>query len=225
MTTGVSGLAGRILPPSAPGLRIGLFGGSFNPPHDGHRLASLTALKRLGLDRVWWIVTPGNPLKQNGALPDLATRMAAARRIARHPKIRITGIEAAIGTRYSVDTVTYLMRRCPGVKFVWLMGADNLLQLPRWRRWRELIDLIPVAAIDRPGSTLRALHGSAGAILGSHALREHDARLLPDRRPPAFVYLHGPRSGASSTALRDAGLGLTGGHRQNPSRQPRRLRS
>ena len=198
----------RTLPPWAPGLRIGLFGGSFNPPHEGHRLASLTAMKRLGLDRVWWIVTPGNPLKDTGRLPDLGTRMAAVRRMARHPRIVVTGIEAVIGTRYTVDTVAYLMRRCPGVRFVWIMGADNLLQLPRWRRWRELIDLVPIAAVDRPGSTLRALHGSAGSILSLRRLKEHEARLLPDRTPPAFIYLHGPRSPASSTALRDAGLGL-----------------
>ena len=199
---------GRVLPPWAPGLRIGLFGGSFNPPHDGHRLASLTALRRLGLDRIWWIVTPGNPLKQTGGLADLETRIAAARRIAHHPRISVTGIEAVIGTRYTVDTVAYLMRRCPGVRFVWVMGADNLLQLPRWRRWRELIDLIPVAAVDRPGSTLRAVHGRAGAILARRRLNESAARLLVDQAPPAFVYLHGPRSPTSSTALRDAGLGL-----------------
>ncbi len=197
-----------MLPPSAPGMRIGLFGGSFNPPHEGHRLASLSAMRRLGLDRVWWIVTPGNPLKENDGLPDLPTRIAAAKLMASHPRIQVTGIEAAIGTRYTVDTVAYLMRRCRGVKFVWIMGADNLLQLPRWRRWRELVDLIPLAAIDRPGSTLRASHGSAGAILGVHRLKEHDARLLTSRKAPAFVYLHGPRSAKSSTALRDAGLGL-----------------
>jgi nicotinate-nucleotide adenylyltransferase len=199
---------GRALPPWTPGLRIGLFGGSFNPPHAGHRLASLTALRRLELDRIWWIVTPGNPLKRTGGQPDLETRMAAARTLARHPRIAVTGIEALIGTRYTVDTVAYLMRRCRGVRFVWIMGADNLLQLPRWRRWRELIDLIPIAAVDRPGDTLRAVHGPAGAILGRRRLDESDACLLADQVPPAFVYLHGPRSHASSTALRDAGLGL-----------------
>lgn len=190
-------------------MRIGLFGGSFNPPHQGHRLASLAAMKRIGLDRVWWIVTPGNPLKETNGLPDLATRMAAVRRIAHHPRIVVTGIEAAIGTRYTVETVAYLMRRCPGVRFVWIMGADNLLNLPRWRRWREFVELVPIVTVDRPGSTWRALHGSAGAILTQRRLREHQARLLPDKAAPAFVYLHGPRSPASSTALRDAGLGLT----------------
>ena len=189
-------------------MRIGLFGGSFNPPHEGHRLASLTALKRLGLDRVWWIVTPGNPLKETGGLPGLATRMAAVRRVADHPRIAVTGIEAAIGTRYTVATVAYLMRRCPGVRFVWIMGADNLLQLPRWRRWRELVDLVPVAVIDRPGSTWAALGGRAGSVLSRHRLGEHEARLLPDKAAPAFVFLHGPRSPVSSTALRHAGRGL-----------------
>ncbi len=189
-------------------MRIGLFGGSFNPPHEGHRLASLTALKRLGLDRVWWIVTPGNPLKETDGMPDLATRMAAVKRVAHHPRIAVTGIEAAIGTRYTVETVAYLMRRCPGVRFVWIMGADSLLQLPLWRRWRELVDLVPVAVVDRPGSTWRALGGRAGAVLTQHRLGEDEARLLPDRSPPAFVFLHGRRSDASSTALRHAGRGL-----------------
>ncbi len=208
MTDLVRGSPSRAVPPCAPGLRIGLFGGSFNPPHEGHRLASLTALRRLGLDRVWWIVTPGNPLKATDGLPDLATRIEAARRMARHPRIAVTGIEAAIGTRYTVETVAWLMRRCPGVRFVWIMGADNLQQLPRWRRWRDLVDLVPIAAVDRPGSTLRALHGSAGTILGRRRLREDQAQRLAGRAPPAFVYLHGPRSFASSTQLRDAGRGL-----------------
>ncbi len=199
---------GRALPAWSPGLRIGLFGGSFNPPHEGHRLASLVALKRIGLDRVWWIVTPGNPLKRHEGLPDLDTRIVAARAVAHHPRIAVTGLEADIGMRYTVDTIRYLKRRCPGVRFVWIMGADNLAQLPRWRRWRDLVDLVPIATVDRPGSTFRSLHGRAAAVLAPGRLREVDAKLLPLRRPPAFVYLHGPRSMASSTALRDAGKGL-----------------
>lgn len=199
---------GRALPAWAPGLRVGLFGGSFNPPHEGHRLASLTALRRVGLDRVWWIVTPGNPLKSHHGLAELDVRIAAARRVADHPRIAVTGLEDGIGMRYTVDTIRHLGRRCAGVDFVWIMGADNLLQLPRWRRWRELVDLVPVAVVDRPGSGLRSLHGRAAAVLAPGRLRESEARLLPGRRPPAFVYLHGPRSSASSTALRDAGRGL-----------------
>jgi nicotinate-nucleotide adenylyltransferase len=154
------------------------------------------------------VVTPGNPLKRHDGLADLDTRIAAARAVADHPDIAVTGLEAGIGMRYTVDTVRYLQRRCPGVRFVWIMGADNLMQLPRWRRWRDLVDLVPVAVVDRPGSTLRSLNGRAAAVLAPGRLRETEAHLLADRRPPAFVYLHGPRSSASSTALRDAGRGL-----------------
>ncbi len=158
---------------------------------------------------MWWVVTPGNPLKRHDGLADLGTRIAAARRMADHPAIAATGLEAGIGMRYTVDTVRYLKRRCPGVHFVWIMGADNLLQLPLWRRWRDLVDLVPLAVVDRPGSTLRSLNGRAAAVLAPGRLREAEASLLPTREPPAFVYLHGPRSSASSTALRDAGHGLT----------------
>ena len=199
---------GPHLPAWAPGLRIGLFGGSFNPPHEGHRLVSTTALRRLALDRVWWVVTPGNPLKRHDGLADLDTRIAAARAVADHPGIAVTGLEAGIGMRYTVDTVRYLRRRCPGVHFVWIMGADNLVQLPRWRRWRDLVDLVPIAVVDRPGSTLRSLNGRAAAVLAPGRLRESEAHRLATRPAPAFVYLHGPRSAASSTALRHAGKGL-----------------
>ena len=197
------------LPPHARGLRIGLFGGSFNPPHEGHRLASLTALKRLGLDRVWWIVTPGNPLKRHDGLPSLAARIEAARHLADHPRIAVTGVEAALGTRYTVDTIRHLERRCPGVAFVWIMGADNLTQLPRWRRWRDLVEIVPIAVVDRPGSSFQAQGGSAAAVMARGRVAEAEARRLPGHRPPAFVYLHGPRSTASSTALRHAGQGVT----------------
>lgn len=196
------------LPRHAPGMRIGLFGGTFNPPHDGHRLASLIALKRLGLDQVWWLVTPGNPLKENSGLPPLAQRMAAARRIADHPRIVVTGLEADIGTRYTFDTVEYLRRRCAGVKFVWIMGADNLRSFHRWQRWREIAALTPIAVIDRPRSTLTAAHSRAASYLGAWRLDEADGRLLAGRGAPGFVFLHGPRSDSSSTALRARGQGL-----------------
>ena len=120
----------------ADGLRIGLLGGSFNPAHAAHRAVSLLALKRLALDRVWWLVSPGNPLKDTSALPPLADRIAAARRVAADPRIDVTGIEAALGTRYTIDTIHRLRTRCPRVRFVWLMGADNLAQFHRWRDWR-----------------------------------------------------------------------------------------
>ena len=126
------------LPPHPPGLRVGLFGGSFNPPHEGHRAASLLALRRLHLDCVWWLVSPGNPLKDKAELAPLAVRMHAAQKLASHPRIRISGIEEAIGTTYSFETIAWLKRRCPGVHFVWIMGADNLAGLHRWKRWRDL---------------------------------------------------------------------------------------
>jgi nicotinate-nucleotide adenylyltransferase len=195
-----------ILPRQAPGMRIGLFGGSFNPPHEGHRLASLIALRRLNLDRVWWLVTPGNPLKDNKRLPPLIERVAAAKRMACHPLIDVTGFEAAIGARYSYTTVDYLKRRCPGVCFVWLIGADSLAGFHCWRRWRGIAARLPIAVIDRPGSTLTPLNAKAAQVLRAARIDESDARKLPAMWPPAWVFLHGPRSPLSSTALRRQGL-------------------
>ncbi|MCP8940698.1 nicotinate-nucleotide adenylyltransferase [Alsobacter sp. SYSU M60028] len=196
------------LPRHAPGLRIGLLGGSFNPPHAAHRLVSETALRRLGLDRVWWLVTPGNPLKDNAGLPPLKARIEAARRVAAHPRIDVTGFEAELGSIYTVDVLAWLSRRCRGVQFVWLMGADNLAGFHRWRRWREIAALTPIAVIDRPGATLRAASAPAARALAAFRLAENDARLLPGHKTPAWVFLHGPRSPLSSTALRARGLGL-----------------
>lgn len=190
------------VPPFAPGMRIGLFGGTFNPPHEGHRLVSLTALKRLQLDAVWWLVTPGNPLKNNSSLPLLGARMEAARGVANHPRVIITGIEAEIGVRYTYDTLSYLRRRCPGVHFVWLMGADNLASFHRWQKWREIADLMPIAVIDRPHSTLRAANGKAAHVFANRRVREQQAPLLASRETPAFVFLYGPRADVSSTELR-----------------------
>jgi nicotinate-nucleotide adenylyltransferase len=204
----LSGALGR-LPAHAPGMRIGLLGGSFNPPHAGHRHASLVAMKRLRLDRVWWLVTPGNPLKRNDGLPPLPQRLAAAAAVARHPRISVTGIEAAIGTRYTYDTLLWLTRHCPGLRFVWIMGADNLAGFHRWQRWREIAAMMPIAIVDRPQATLRAAGGKAALALARWRLDETDAGLLVTRRPPAFVFLHGPRSGLSSTQLRAQGAKLT----------------
>jgi nicotinate-nucleotide adenylyltransferase len=190
------------LPPSAPGLKIGLFGGSFNPPHEGHRAASLFALRRLGLDWLWWLVSPGNPLKDTQHLPALATRFTAADEIAQHPRVAVTGIEAAIGARYSYETVDYLRRRCPGVHFVWIMGADNLATFHHWRRWRNIAALVPIAVIDRPGATLAAIHSPAGVYLSRYRYDENNGRAFATADPPAFIFLHGPRSPLSSTALR-----------------------
>src|SRR5262249_19835022 len=150
------------LPPHAPGMRIGLFGGTFDPPHRAHLAASLLALKRLRLDRIWWLVTPGNPLKNTRGLASLADRIAAATALTHPPRIDITGFEAALGVRYSYDTVRYLVRRCRGVHFVWVMGADNLRSFHRWQKWRAIANLIPIAVVDRLGPSLYSAAGIAG---------------------------------------------------------------
>lgn len=193
----------RSLPPKrTPGLRIGLFGGSFDPPHAGHRLASLTALRRLDLDRVWWLVSPGNPLKDTRGLAALDARLAACAQVANHPALDVTGIETALGVRYTIDVVRALGQRCPGVHFVWIMGADNLRSFHRWQHWREIAATLPIAVVDRPGSTLDAAKTPAAAYLARYRIGEAAAGGLPDLAPPAFVFLHGPRSPLSSTALR-----------------------
>jgi nicotinate-nucleotide adenylyltransferase len=192
------------LPPFAPGQTIGLLGGTFDPPHAGHRLISELALRRLRLDRLWWLVTPGNPLKETGGLAATRARVAAARRLTRDRRIAVTGFEAEIGSRYTYQTIAWLSRRAPGVRFVWIMGADNLGQFHLWRRWREIADLAPIVVVDRPGSTLRALAGRAGGALGRYRRPEAMAARFARLPPPALLFLHGPRSDLSSTALRRA---------------------
>lgn len=192
-----------VMPPHAEGMRIGLFGGSFNPPHDAHRLVALTALRRLGLDAVWWLVSPGNPLKAGRGLAPLDERIAAARKLAGHPRIHVTGVEAALGTRFTFDTIAELKARCRGVRFVWIMGADNLAQFHLWQNWRGIAGLLPIAVVDRPGASLKAAAGVAAQTLSRYRLSEADGRLLADARPPAWVFLHGIKSPLSSTALRE----------------------
>jgi len=183
-------------------MRIGLFGGTFDPPHAAHLGASLLALKRLGLDRIWWLVTPGNPLKDTRGLQPLAKRIAAARALAGQPRIDVTGLEAVINTRYTYDTLEFLVGRCPGVRFVWVMGADNLRSFYRWQNWRGIANLMPMAVVDRMGSSLYATGGRAAQALARFRLPERKARILADHDPPAWIYLHGLKSPLSSTALR-----------------------
>ena len=195
--------AAHAIPFYTNGMRIGLLGGSFNPPHEAHRAISLFALKRLKLDRVWWLLTPGNPLKDHNGLRTLAERAAAARIVAADPRIDVSCLEAVIGTRYTVDTITHLRRRISGVRFVWIMGADNLAQFHRWQDWRRIASQVPLAVIDRPPQSFRALAAPAAQALARYRLPENEAASLPDQRLPAWVFLTGKKLNLSSTGLRN----------------------
>lgn len=193
------------LPPTSPGLRVGLFGGSFNPPHQGHLMLARVAARRLGLDQVWWLVTPGNPLKSLAELPAQETRMAQCQAlIGRDRRMVVTGIEAAIGTSYTEQTIRFLKRRAPRVNFVWLMGADNLADFHRWKNWQDIAGNVPMAVIDRPGSTLRAASSPAARALALYRIDESDAALLPRLAAPRWLFLHVKRVNLSSTWLRAA---------------------
>ena len=185
------------------GMRIGLLGGSFNPPHVAHRAISLFAIKRLKLDRVWWLVTPGNPLKDQDGLRDLNERTAAARNMANDPRIDVSCLESVIGTRYTVETISYLRRRASGLRFVWIMGADNLAQFHRWQNWRRIASEVPIAVIDRPPQSFRALAAPAAQALARYRLPENQAGRLADQRAPAWIFLTGMKLNLSSTGLRN----------------------
>jgi len=190
------------MPASGNGARIGLFGGSFNPPHEGHLNLCDLALKKLGLDQIWWIVTPGNPLKDHSNLKPLTERLAFCEAIIDHPKIKVTAFEATYKTRYTADTLRLVKRYRPCEKFIWLMGADNLASFHKWQDWREIVTMMPLAVIDRPGSTLSFRSAQAALFLAKYRVDEEDARLLASKKPPAWTFLHGPRNALSSTKLR-----------------------
>lgn len=191
------------LPLAVAGMRVGLLGGSFDPPHEGHLRITRAALERFGLDRVWWLVSPGNPLKPHGPAP-LETRIAAARRLITDPRILVTGIEARLGTRMTADTVAALQRLYPRVRFVWLMGADNLVQFDRWDRWQDIARAVPIGVLARPGWRMPARCSRAARLMWRHRLPEAKARHLADCAPPAWTMINLPMSPASSTALRRA---------------------
>lgn len=183
------------------GMAVGLFGGSFNPPHEAHRLIAETALKRLGLDRLWWMVTPGNPLKRRSEA-SLARRVEMSVALARHPRIDVTAFEHRHAVRYTADTIEIILARNPGVRFVWIMGADSLADFHRWQRWRQIAETVPIAVLDRPGASMAALNAPMARSYERFRLDESDAKLLPSLRPPAWTFIHGPRSTQSSTRLR-----------------------
>ncbi|MEK0082151.1 nicotinate-nucleotide adenylyltransferase [Benzoatithermus flavus] len=191
-------------PPAAPShrpLRVGLLGGSFNPAHEGHRYVSLEALKRLQLDQVWWLVSPQNPLKPVAGMAPLAERLRAAAAMARHPRIKAMALEARLGTRYTADTLRRLAQ-WRDHRFVWLMGADNLAQLPRWRHWRAILEACPVAVFERAPYSYRALAGPAAGTLADARLSASRAAELAATDPPAWIFVRLRPHPASATAIR-----------------------
>jgi nicotinate-nucleotide adenylyltransferase len=189
----------------ARGLRIGLLGGSFNPAHSGHLNLSLAALKRLGLDRIWWMVSPQNPLKSDDGMAPFADRLASAEALARHPRIEVSDIEVRLGTRFTADTLAALVQRFPAHDFVWLMGADNLIQIPAWDRWSRIFHTVPVAVFARPSYSLGALAGPAARRFRRYRLPESEAGRLAGSKPPAWVFCRMRLDPTSATALRARG--------------------
>jgi len=192
-------------PYAAPGQMIGLLGGSFNPPHAAHRMISEVALRRLGLDKVWWLVSPGNPLKKRADTAPLSERLVQCREVAKNPHIVVTDFEADLQTPYTASTLAFLKMRNPLVRYVWIMGADNLAAFDRWQRWREIFTMVPIVVVDRPGWRLKALASKAARAFAAAKLPETKAAGLAHRPAPAWTFLTGPLSHVSSTALRNKG--------------------
>lgn len=185
--------------------RIGLLGGSFNPAHEGHRHISLLALKRLRLNEVWWLVSPQNPLKTRAEMASFGARLASAAKVARDARIRVTDIERRLGTLYTVDTLRALRLRFPHVRFVWLMGADNLIQINRWKHWQEIFRMVAVAVFARPPYSTRALSAKAARYFAAARVPEEQAGHLAERRPPAWVFLHVRPNPQSASSIRAGG--------------------
>lgn len=192
------------LPRAEPGMSVGLLGGSFDPAHAGHVAITRAALARFGLDRVWWLVSPGNPLKAQGPA-SMARRIAQAHRVMDHPRVQITGIEAALGTRYTADTLAALQRRYPQVRFTWLMGSDNLAGFHRWEDWQDIAAQVRIGVLARPGSQLAARLGPAARYMARWRLPEAESRLLAHAPAPCWCMVNLPLNPASSTAIRQTG--------------------
>ncbi|MEQ8899570.1 MAG: nicotinate-nucleotide adenylyltransferase [Roseovarius sp.] len=183
---------------------VGLLGGSFDPPHAGHVHISREALRRFGLDQVWWLVSPGNPLKARGPAP-LAERMAACRAILDHPRMHVSDFEAQAGTRYTAETLRVLQAARPDLRFVWLMGADNLAQLDQWQDWQDIVERVPLGVLARPGQRISARVSKAARVYRAARLTGAQSRLLGHAEAPAWCFVNVPMRGISSTELRKAG--------------------
>ena len=191
-------------PIARPGQTIGLLGGSFDPAHEGHVHITREAMKRFGLSRVWWLVSPGNPLKTRGPAP-LEARMKRARAVMQDPRVTVTDIEAHLGTRYTAQTLAAMIARYPGVRFVWLMGADNLAQLHHWQDWQWIMDTVPVGVLARPGDRISARMSRAARLYAHYRISGRSSQLLARVDAPAWCFVNVPMSGQSSSAIRAAG--------------------
>lgn len=189
-------------PPSYPGNSIGLFGGSFNPPHHGHRDVAATALKRLKLDRVWWLVTPGNPLKENNTIAPVSERIAWCRDLIDDNRQIVTGFEDGLPDAFTANTIAHLTEQRRGTRFVWIMGADGLAQFHRWHDWQAIVETLPIAVVDRPGWRLKAMSSKSAQLFSARRVPETHAALLKSLTPPAWTYLTAPQNSVSSTELR-----------------------
>ncbi|WP_050604138.1 nicotinate-nucleotide adenylyltransferase [Ruegeria sp. 6PALISEP08] len=192
------------IPYARPGQVVGLFGGSFDPPHQGHVHVTREAIKAFGLDRVWWLVSPGNPLKEHGPAP-MARRLQAAKAVMQHPKVEVTDIEALTGTRATADTLAALRLLYPQVRFVWLMGADNLAQFHRWKDWRLIMDSVPVGVVARPGDRISARMSPAARVYAKYRIDGQARHLLGQAQAPAWCFVNVPMVNVSSTEIRTRG--------------------
>ena len=197
------------MPPGNGQMSVGLFGGSFNPPHEGHRLVAETALRRLGLTRIWWIVTPGNPLKTHDGLRPLDERVEMVRTMAPPASADVTAFEARYKVRFTADTLRLIRQRRPDMKIVWVMGADSMAMFHRWQEWHWIAESVPIVVVDRPGKTFAALASPFARRYAFARVPQEQARILPYRRGPAWTFLFGPRNEASSTQLRNALAGTS----------------
>ena len=192
------------MPLATQGLRIGLLGGSFDPPHSGHMHISKWAIKEFSLDRIWWLVSPGNPLKKD-APADLDRRLSACNKLVNHPKVIVTDLERVFNTRYTAQTLTSLKSQYIGVRFVWLMGADNLAEFHKWDRWQDIMHMLPVGVMARPNQQLAANCSPAARIFRESRLSAHSSTALPFKEAPSWSLLTGPMDDESSSKIRAKG--------------------